>query len=137
MNSLFHAASSFIGVVITSLILNVSLHTLLLWSIIGIVVSVAIDFDHLLIAAVKGKKKVVLDAISNPLYSAKNISKFRRKIYFRGFGIIRLFTHGIEIIVLLIILSIYYPNLIIPVLVSLVIHWSSDLIETIVYPQRR
>ena len=129
-----HIIASILIVGLVSFMFSLSSEVLFKWLLSAGIVTLLVDFDHLLFPLLKKEKRYIFKKIiHNPIIILKDIENFRDEIRFPGLGWIRLLTHIIFSGLIFLITFYTFYDLIIPIGISLVTHLMLDLIDTLFF----
>lgn len=135
MFPIVHIITSASCVFLFAIVAGVGYPTLLVWVFTAAVFSVLLDFDHVFYPLLRRKTwHLTFKALFTPWEILRDLNGFRSAIHFQGLGIIRIFSHLIWGLGLLIIVWFLAEHIIIPATLSIVTHILADIVEMIIRP---
>jgi len=132
-----HVITSCLGVMALAAYLGVPAGEALAWLAVAAAATVVIDLDHLAILCLKPDgRKAILDVVRN-IRHYRSVRRIRDRFHFRGFGVLRLVTHLMEVSALTVAMPLYGIPYSTPILASLWVHIGIDLWQTIADPSTK
>lgn len=110
---------------------------LLKWMLIAGVISIAIDFDHLIYPLFRKEKRYLFwNTIRNPMGTLKDLHAFVDKLIFPGLSILHITSHTIFAVIIVAISGSIMQPFLFPITISLSVHIFTDIVDTILHHER-
>ena len=126
-----HVAASIAIALLAAILLR---HEPISWVLAAVIVTIAMDLDHILAFVLYPEKKKLL--LKAPYYLT-HIEELRDRLHSKGYSFIRLGTHLLWGGVMVTLTRLYLGSLFDPVTLSLLSHLALDVAEWLMYPALR